>query len=109
MLSTQISKLNPILARSFSSAGLVIILIALALVAAIGWLAIVKTEGRSAMATTSNLRTQQTADLTKSLTRSGFIGDGVEADVILTTPEFFKLTNRTQDAKEMNADRSIVF
>ncbi len=109
MMTTQVSRLNQFWARSFSRWGLAALLIAIAAVVALGWLAIVKTEGRSAMASTSNLRSAQTAELTKTLTRTGLASEGTSVDVILTTPEFFKLTNRTQEGASMNADRNVVF
>lgn len=95
--------------RFFTKLGLIILATAVAFALALGWLAIVKTEGRSATITTSNIRTAQIADLTKALTRTGFASEGTSADVILATPEFFKLTNRQKEAAEMQADRFLVF
>jgi cytochrome c biogenesis protein CcdA len=84
-------------------------LLVAAMVVALGWLAVVKTEGRDTLATTASLRTSQTAELTASLTRSGAAGDGVQADVVLATPAFFQMTDRSQEAATLGADRSVVF
>lgn len=83
-------------------------LVVVAGVLALGWLAIAKTQGREALATTANVRTSQAADLTKSLTRSGYASEGVEVDVVLATPTFFRLTNRMQEGATLGADRSLV-
>jgi len=101
--------LNALGNRSPLRWGLFMVLTAIGLVVALGWLAIVKTSGRDAQVTTASLRTTQAAELTKSLTRSGYSGEGTAVDVILTTPEFFRLTNRASDAAAFGADHSLVF
>jgi cytochrome c-type biogenesis protein len=83
--------------------------IVIALVAALGWLVLAKTQGRDALASTAQLRTSQTTQLTTTLTRTGAMANGEQVDVILTTPEFFKLTNRTSEMVTLGADRSLVF
>jgi cytochrome c-type biogenesis protein len=94
---------NPIIRR-----GLVLTVLLAAAVVALGWLAIAKTQGRNALVATANLRSDQAADLTASLTRSGYADEGVEAEIILTTPDFFRLTNRLKDAAELGADKYVV-
>jgi cytochrome c-type biogenesis protein len=76
---------------------------------ALSWLAISKVPGREALATTAALRADQASELTAGLTQSGYAGDDDQVDVILTTPAFFRLTNRTQEATELGADRFVVF
>jgi cytochrome c-type biogenesis protein len=76
---------------------------------ALGWLAITKTEGRDALATTASLRSSQAAELTATLTRSGPASGGVQAEVVLATPAFFKLTNRSAESATLGADQAIVF
>lgn len=58
---------------------------------------------------TAGLRDNQAAEFTASLTRSGYAGEGVRVDAILTTPPFFRLTNRRQDAAQLGADQYVVF
>ncbi|MBI3943794.1 MAG: hypothetical protein HY326_12330 [Chloroflexi bacterium] len=87
------------------SAGLLL----LAVVLAAGWLAISKTQGRIALKDTANLRTSKTTELTASLTRSGLASDGTSVDVIMTTPTFFRITNRPAEARDMGADKFLVF
>src|SRR5215510_10785211 len=99
---------NPF-SSSFTRWGLVLVLIVVACVVALGWLAIVKTGGREAQVTTAGLRTAQITDLTKSLTQSGTEVEGVTAEVILASKEFFRLTNRAADAAQMGADKYLVF
>ncbi len=89
--------------------GKTVLILLVAVGAAIGWLAFSKSEGSEALSDISSLRKSQMAELTESLTRSGYISGGVEAHVILTTPDFFRLTGRTDDAAIYHADRSIVF
>ncbi len=108
-MTTQVSRLNQFWPRSFTRWGFAALLIAISAAVALGWLAIVKTEGRRAMAATANLRKSQTVELTATLTRSGYAGEGTSAEVILTTPEFFKLTNRPQEAANLGANRYVVF
>ena len=86
-----------------------LLLLLVAGVLALGWLAIAKTQGREALAATASLRTDQITDLTTSLTRSGYAGEDVQVDAILTTPTFFRLTNRLQEAAQLGADQSVVF
>ncbi|MBI1802716.1 MAG: hypothetical protein HYR71_13910 [Chloroflexi bacterium] len=109
MLQPNRLSLNAFATRPLLRWGWFIALIAIGAVVALGWLAVVKTGGREAQATTASLRTTQAAELTKSLTRSGFASDGTAVDVILTTPEFFRLTNRASDAAAYGANRSLVF
>lgn len=90
-------------------AGRTLLILMIAVLAAAGWLVFSKSQGPQALAEMSSLRKTQMTELTESLTRSGHISGGVEAHVILTTPEFFRLTGRTGDAKTYHADRSIVF
>jgi cytochrome c-type biogenesis protein len=75
----------------------------------LSWMAIAKTQGRNALAATADLRTSQISDLTASLTRSGYESDGVEVEAILTTPAFFRLTNRIGEATQFGADQFVVF
>ncbi len=89
--------------------GVVLLLLLLGSVVALGWLAIVKTEGRAALVSTAERRSAQVADLTTALTRSGNAGEGTQADVILATPTFFRLTNRRAEGAELGADRALVF
>ncbi|MBI4631299.1 MAG: hypothetical protein HZC38_15385 [Chloroflexi bacterium] len=89
--------------------GIAIVLLLAAGVFALGWLAITKTQGREAQVVTASLRTNQIADLTASLTRSGYAADGIEVDVVLTTPAFFRQTNRSREASNLGADRFVVF
>jgi hypothetical protein len=76
---------------------------------ALGWLIVTKTEGRDSLAATASLQSSQAADLTTTLTRSGSASDGVQADVVLATPTFFQLTNRSQDGAALGADRAVIF
>jgi cytochrome c biogenesis protein CcdA len=76
---------------------------------ALGWLAIARTQGREALAESSRLRTAQIADVTAALTRVGSSAEGTQAEVILATPDFFQLTNRTADAGQLGADRALTF
>ncbi|MBI5829931.1 MAG: hypothetical protein HZB20_10430, partial [Chloroflexi bacterium] len=103
--------MNPIRMWPHSAArwGLALILLLAAGLLALGWLAIVKIEGRNALVTTAGLRSGQAADLATSLTRSGYADEGLEVEAILATPGFFRLTNRTQEAAELGADRFVVF
>ena len=96
-------------AHSVARWGLSLALLFAAGLMALGWLAIVKTEGRNALVTTASLRSDQAAELAASLTRSGYADEGVEAEVILATSDFFRLTNRTKEAAELSADRFVVF
>ncbi len=89
--------------------GVLALLVVLGAAVALGWLAIVKTEGRAALASTAERRSSQVAELTTALTRTGNAGEGTQAEVILATPTFFRLTNRSADAAELGADRSLVF
>lgn len=82
---------------------------AVAIVIALGWLFLAKTEGRLALATASELRVSQSAEMTATLTRTGAMSDGEQVELILTTPAFFKLTNRTTDMATLGADRALVF
>jgi cytochrome c-type biogenesis protein len=77
-------------------------------VLALAWLAIVKTQGRDALAATSALRADRAAALAAALTRSGAAGDGEAVDVILATPAFFRLTDRAAEAATLGADRALV-
>jgi cytochrome c-type biogenesis protein len=89
----------------------IVLLVALVLSAtvALGWLAIARTQGRETLEELSRLRATQTADLTATLTRIGSAADGTQAEVILATPTFFQLTNRTRDAEQLGADRALTF
>jgi len=89
--------------------GLTLALIMVAGVLALGWLVIVKTQGRDTLAATASLRAAHATDLTRTLTRSGYESDGVEVDAILATPTFFQLTNRTKEGAQLGADRALVF
>ncbi|MBI3968864.1 MAG: hypothetical protein HY329_24770 [Chloroflexi bacterium] len=86
-----------------------LILLLVAGLLAWSWLWIVKTEGRNALATTARLRTSQAQDLTTSLTRTGAAGEGIQVDVVLATPTFFRLTGRPEEAARLGADRQLVF
>ena len=86
-----------------------IAVVAVALAAGLGWLGITKTVGRDALQATAGLRKAQATELTASLTRTGLMGEGVEAQVILATPEFFRLTGRAAEAKALGADRGLLF
>ncbi len=90
------------------SLALLVTLVATAAVA-LGWLAIARTQGRDSLAESSRLRTAQIADLTATLTRTGSAAQGTQAEVILTTPTFFQLTNRAKDAEQLGADRALTF
>ncbi|MBI3537559.1 MAG: hypothetical protein HY070_08395, partial [Chloroflexi bacterium] len=96
--SNQTAIFNRVWNRSFARSGVMLLLIAIAGVVALGWLAIVKTQGRDAQIATATLRTNQTTQLTQSLTRTGNASEGTSVDVILATPEFFRLTNRPAEA-----------
>ena len=48
------------------------------------------------------------AELNNLLTQHGFTADGIEIEFILATPEFFRITNRWQEAITLGADRVIV-
>ena len=96
-------------AHSVMRWGLALVLLLAVGLLALGWLAIIKTEGRNALVTTASLRSDQAAELAASLTRSGYAAEGVEAEVILATPDFFHFTNRTKEAAELGADRFVVF
>lgn len=89
--------------------GLALILLLAVGLLALGWLAIVKIEGRNALVTTASLRSDQATDLATSLTRSGYAEEGIEVEAILATPDFFRLTNRPKEAAELGADRFVVF
>jgi hypothetical protein len=49
------------------------------------------------------------AALTELVTRTGYTGDGIEIDLILATPAFFRLTDRWPEALDLGADRVVVF
>lgn len=83
--------------------------LALGLAAAFGWLAITKTAGRDSLASTTTLRRQQTTELTAALSRTGQIGAGEEAQVILATPDFFRLTGRSTEGRQLGAERGLLF
>src|SRR5690242_11161070 len=83
--------------------GRTLVILLFAVAAAAGWLALSKSKGPEALADASSLRKSQMTELTESLTRSGHIAGGVEAHVILTTPDFFRLTRRSADAKDYHA------
>ena len=83
--------------------------IAAMLVVAIGWLGITKTLGRDSLATTAQTRSQHAVALTELLSRTADLGGGVEIQVTLATPTFFKLTNRTAEGAKLSADRVLVF
>ncbi len=89
--------------------GLPLVLLLVFGLLALGWAGAVKTLGGQTLVATGRLRTSQAADLTASLTRSGALGEGAQADVILATPAFFQLTNRSQEAADLGADRFLVF
>ncbi|MDE3074113.1 MAG: hypothetical protein KGJ86_01675 [Chloroflexota bacterium] len=91
-------------ARWLAMLGLLVVALA-----AVGWLAIAKTQGRATLRDTAALRQQQGRDLTATLTRSGMAAGGMEVDVILTTPTFFQLTNRPDEAATLGADKSVTF
>lgn len=89
--------------------GLLMAIAAATIVVALAWLALAKTQGRETLAATAQLRTSQTRQLTETLTRTGAMSDGEQVDVILATPTFFRLTNRTGDMATLGADRALVF
>lgn len=88
---------------------LLVVLAIVAVTVSIGWLAIVKTEGRETLAAAKQTRTSQATELKELLTRSGYAIAGVEVEAILTTPTFFEATRRPKEAAEMRADRALVF
>ncbi len=85
---------------------LVVLATAAALV--LGWLAVTKTIGRDTLASTADLRAQRSASLAATLTRAAQLGDG-DAQVILASPTFFKLTSRQAEGTRLGADRFLVF
>ncbi len=89
--------------------GVALLLLLAAGLLALGWLAIAKTQGRDTLVATANLRTSQVSELTASLTRSGYAGEDMQVDAILTTPTFFQLSNRPQQAAQFGADQFVVF
>lgn len=89
--------------------GLIAVIAAMAIVIALAWLALAKTQGRDALVATAQLRTSQTAQLTETLTRTGAMSDGEQVEIILATPAFFRLTNRAGDMATLGADRALVF
>lgn len=89
--------------------GLTTLTVAVAVIVALGWLVLAKTQGRDMLASTAQLRSNQTTALTSTLTRSGSFGDGEQVEVILTTPTFFRLTNRTSEMTALGADHALVF
>jgi cytochrome c-type biogenesis protein len=93
---------------AFARWALVPLLLLAAALLALGWLVLVKTQGRDALAATADLRAGRAAAATATLTRSGAAGDGEEVEVILTTPAFFRLTDRTAEAAALGADRALV-
>ncbi|MGE3797589.1 MAG: hypothetical protein AB7G88_07085, partial [Thermomicrobiales bacterium] len=84
-------------------------LVAIAAALAVGWLAFSKSQGTEALTDVNLLRKTQVSELTESLTRTGLTGEGTEVEVIMTTPDFFRLTRRTEDAAEYGADQYITF
>ncbi len=89
--------------------GVVMALILVAAIVALGWLPIVKTGGRESATATAALRQTQTIDLTKSLTRKGYSSEGTSVEVILTSYDFFRATNRLAEAATLGADKYLVF
>ncbi len=85
------------------------LLLVIAGVLALGWLAIAKTEGRDTLIATAGLRSSQADELTARLTRTGSASEGVQADVVLATPAFFQMTNRSQEAGTLGADHALIF
>ncbi len=85
------------------------LLLVIAGVLALGWLAIAKTEGRDTLIATAGLRSSQADELTARLTRTGSASEGVQADVVLATPAFFQMTNRSQEAGTLGADHAVIF
>ena len=85
------------------------VLIAVALLAGLGWLAITKTAGRDSLAVTAALRKDQATALTDTLSRTGSSGAGQEAQVILATPDFFRLTGRAAEGRSLGADSGLLF
>ena len=103
------SNLRPTLPRMTARLAVSVILVVVAAALAIGWLVLSKSQGTDALSETSILRKTQVSELTESLTRTGITGEGTEVDVILTTPDFFRLTRRTEDATAYGADQFVVF
>ncbi|MBX7212625.1 MAG: cytochrome c biogenesis protein CcdA [Thermoflexales bacterium] len=89
--------------------GVAMILLIIAAVVALGWMPIVKTEGRESATQTAALRKTQISDLTKQLTRTGLSSEGTSVDVILASFDFFRATNRLAEARTLGADRFLVF
>lgn len=89
--------------------GVALALIVIAAIVALGWLPIVKSEGREAQVVTASRRTAQVTDLTKDLTRTGLSSAGTTVDVILASFDFFRATGRLAEARELKADKFLVF
>jgi rhodanese-related sulfurtransferase len=49
------------------------------------------------------------AALADLLTRRGHTGEGIDVELVLATPTFFRLTDRWQEAVDYGADRAVVF
>lgn len=95
--------------RAFPKAGLPLTLVAIGLVAALGWLGLTKTLGRDALASTAELRSQHARVLTEVLSQTARLGDDTDAQVFLASPTFFRLTDRAAEGKTLGADRAVVF
>lgn len=84
-------------------------LIVLGLAAGLSWLFITKTVGYDSLVATADARKEQAATLTETLSRTGLVGEGIEAQVILATPEFFRLTGRIAEGNELGASQGLLF
>ena len=95
--------------RVFPNVGLPVALLAIGLIAALGWLALAKTLGQDTLASTADLRSQHALALTEVMSRSVQLGDNGDAQVFLASATFFQLTNRVAEGAKLGADRSLVF
>ena len=84
-------------------------LVVIGLTAGLSWLVITKTVGHDSLVATADTRIARAATLTESLSRSGLVGQGIEAQVILATPEFFRSTGRVAEGNELGAGRGLLF
>ena len=95
--------------HSAARQGLALLLLLAAGLLALGWLVVAKTQGRDTLVAAASLSDSQVSVLTDSLTRSGYAGDDLQVDAILTTPAFFQFTNRPREAMQLGADQYVVF
>ena len=104
------SALNPAPAGRGLTRRLVAVAVLVLLIAvAASWLAITKTAGPSTLAAAGEIRKDQTTALAAVLSRSGYITDGLEAQVTLATPDFFRISGRMEDGRTLGTDRGLVF